>query len=177
MRWPAYLIANVVMLLLAYLLAPFLPAFALGRDHLPAWLSWFDTTDNPLDGDDGFKTEHAPFKGEVTGWRRYINRVVWLWRNPSYGFDINVIGFRADKRSYRHVRGKRPISGDNAIPGWYLAEVVNPDGSSAWQFFWVVHLTAAHCMRLNLGWKLWGWRYGAANTCQFVCSFTPWKAY
>lgn len=178
MRWPAYLIANLVMLLLAYLLAPFLPAFAIGRDHLPACLSWFDTPDNPLDGDGGFKAEHAPFKGEVTGWRRYMNRVVWLLRNPAYGFDIEVLGFPPDKlpnaATVSHSGG-HSISGKNSEDGWYFLTIKDSDGKSAWQFFYIKHLTDSHCLRLNIGWKLWSWFNQEVS--QFVFSFSPWKVY
>ena len=53
LRWLFLLIADVAMSLIAWLLAPILPAFAIGRDHLPRWLAYFDTPDNALDGDLG----------------------------------------------------------------------------------------------------------------------------
>ena len=44
--------------LLGMLLAPILPLFATHEAKLPKWLSWFDTYDNTLDGDEGWQKEH-----------------------------------------------------------------------------------------------------------------------
>jgi hypothetical protein len=42
-------------------------------------LTWFQTPDNSLNGDDGFRTLHNPC---------WWSKVQWLWRNPFYGFAV-----------------------------------------------------------------------------------------
>ena len=92
LRWLIIGIMDISLTILGYFLAPVLPAFAIGKDHLPKWLAAFDTPDNPLDGDEGFLKHHALFKGEVNAVERYLNRVWWLLRNPGYGFSYDNLG-------------------------------------------------------------------------------------
>lgn len=41
LRWLILLVADLIVFAVAWLLAPILPAFAIGRDHLPRWLAYF----------------------------------------------------------------------------------------------------------------------------------------
>ena len=50
--------------------------------RLFSFLSWFQTPDNSLDGDQTFRAEHNPC---------WWSKVQWLWRNPFYGFDVRFI--------------------------------------------------------------------------------------
>ena len=63
-RWLFYLLALVVMTIVAWIVTPILPAFAKPRlgpidnnhgqavePRLPLWLAWFDTPDNSLLGE------------------------------------------------------------------------------------------------------------------------------
>lgn len=170
LRWLLFIPVELCFLLVALLLAPVLPLFASEAGWLPPWLSWFGTSDNPLDGDSGFLSEHAPFLGPQTGWRRYLNRVAWLIRNPAYGFDFAVLGFVASQ--FTTWQGWGDITADDTRDGWYLHVGTNPDGSSAWQFWLSHHWTADRFLRINLGWKLWA----APGLCQFVIAAHPWRA-
>lgn len=166
-RWITLAGLNIFVVSLAYLIAPLLPAFAIGRSTLPHWLSWFQTPDNPLDGDANFIDNVAPFPGMQSGWRQYVNRVLWLWRNPSYGFDIEALGFTAQAGVTLRMFG--PLS-MHAEPqsGWYFAVATNPDGTGAWQFYAVKRWTRS-ASRLNFGWKLWD----APGRCQFAMTIQP----
>lgn len=166
-RWIALAIVNLFVVVLAYLLAPILPAFAIGRATLPRFLSWFQTPDNPLDGDANFKANVAPFPGEQSGWRQYVNRIFWLWRNPSYGFDLAVLGFTASKLAAVVKVGPLPLAGAPQT-GWYFATATNPDGSRAWQFY-AVKVWGRCASRVNFGWKLWS----APGLCQFAMTINP----
>lgn len=58
--------------------------FASSDGWLPRWLWWFQTPDNSIDGDNSFnKPSLHPY---ITKMPRYIRRVLWLIRNPSYVF-------------------------------------------------------------------------------------------
>lgn len=175
MRYLLYLPANAIVTLLAYTLAPILPLFANDKGYLPNWLWWFQTPDNPLDGDADYARSHAPYKAEGPRkfYQIYINRVIWLYRNPSYGFDWTVLAFKPQPLGTRLVlnRGKKPIGGDLKSTGWYYIKVANPDGKTAWQLFIVHHWNKTHGAKINLGWKLWS----IPMPCQFVCSINLWK--
>lgn len=168
MKWFLLLPLNIAFTLLAYVLAPILPAFATEYGVLPTWLTWFDTPDNRLDGDVGFRTEHAPFKGEQVGWRRYINRVVWLIRNPAYGFDV-AIAVDVSEDVNLQVSGTRSMGGNLDEDGWFFATA-----PGAWQLYVTHHWTDTHTTKINLGWKIWM----RPGKCSFV--FSPlgiWKKY
>lgn len=161
MRWFLLLPFSVLMTVLAYLLAPVLPFFS-RNGWLPRWLWWFQTPDMVLDGDAAFKAKNAPFPGDVSGWRRHINQTVWLWRNPSYGFDWSVLAYTPSPENKLTVIGQRImngalvidspdlINGDVGHNGWYFARL-----GSAWQLYITLHYTKKHSTKFNFGWKLW----------------------
>lgn len=176
-RWLTLLTADVVMFALSWCLAPVLPAFARNA-HLPKWLHWFDTPDNTLDGDEGFVTLHAPFKGRgVRGWRRYINRVVWLIRNPGYGFSYSVLGATI-------LLTPRVISGNPFVSDSRNITIGRPHGLSGhvllrsggfFEFYYVRQYgNSGKCLRLRFGWKMLGFLNEPASwplggKAQFVC--------
>lgn len=179
MRWFALLPLSILFLLLATILSPILPLFASKDGWLPHWLWWFQTPDFSLDGDEGFKTEHAPYKGEsLTAWQIYYNRLRWLWRNPAYGFDWGVLAYYPESGDELKVWGRGKVNGnvvkDDPIlvtgwlpyGGWYFAK-----RGYAWQLYLRFHWNETHCTKINLGWKLWG-----ISPHQFVFSPTGfWK--
>lgn len=181
-RWLFLLVADLAVFVLAWLLAPILPAFAIGKDHLPYELSYFSAEDNPLDGDIGYVMLHAPFKGYgVTGWRQYINRVVWLWRNPGYGFSYSVLGHRVNSMP-------RVVSGDPLVSDSVNLTVGRMHGLSghvlvregrAFEFYLVRQYgKSGRCFRLRLGWKLLGWinepgQWPLGSKAQFVFGIKP----
>jgi hypothetical protein len=171
-KWVLLFIPNLVMLLLAVVLSPILPLFALGKDHLPKFLLWFDTEDNPLDGDAGFKSEHAPFKGSQSGVKQYINRVAWLLRNPAYGFGTTVLSFNPQGFELTSSSGTHPFNGGNDKEGLLKASAKNSAGQYAFQFLYVKHYSnGTTCFRVNLGWKITSY----PGSVQYVCSISPYK--
>lgn len=96
--YPFYFIIYLIMLCVAVVVTPLLPFFTeyrLGginndecrglQPKLIKELSWFDTPDNSLWGDDAHKVRNPQY----TNW---LSIVIWLYRNPLYGFKWNVLG-------------------------------------------------------------------------------------
>ena len=136
-RYLAYLAVYLVALAVAVVVTPMLPAFATIRlgginndDHqgaglrLPLWLAWFDTPDNPLTGDEAFERSHP--NGS------YFDMVLWLYRNPLYGFKWGPLGYSMNKPGtiFLHYDGtyefhdafqlrKRWLGNDHTF-GWIL---------------------------------------------------------
>lgn len=53
------------------------------------WLSWFQTPDNSIDGDQGWREEHWQWRYKLPAvLATYVGRIGWLWRNPGYGFGV-----------------------------------------------------------------------------------------
>ena len=88
LKWGLLMAPSFFMAVVGRLLAPFLPFFVDETGYLPKWLWWFQTPDNPIDGDRG----HWKRWPGTTSLRTYIRRVAWLLRNVCYGFDESVCG-------------------------------------------------------------------------------------
>lgn len=153
LNWIRLLILGKLFTLFSVSIAWLLPLFSNKEGWLPKWLSWFQTPDNSLNGDDGFKSEHRWFRKDsdvdTNRVKIYINQVLWLIRNPSYGFDIDVLG--------KKPSGTRRVFGDPEIQD-------QPQGKSGYLFItydnvWMLYLvkqygTSNKCFRFRAGWKL-----------------------
>jgi hypothetical protein len=91
LRWFLLSIASLVGSVLSLFLAPILALLANDEGFLPRWLVWFQTLDNSLDGDEGWRKEHWQWRFRLpSALSIYVGRVGWLWRNPFYGFDLLI---------------------------------------------------------------------------------------
>lgn len=158
--YPFFWLADIFMTLLAWLLSPILPLFAIGREHLPRWLAWFDTPDNPIDGDMSYIMLHAPFKGyDQRGLKQYINRAVWLQRNPAYGFGYTVLSHRVESPPL--VVSGDPLVSDsvNLTVGrmrGLSGHVLLSEGDAFELYVVRQYGKSGRCLRLRFGWKLLG---------------------
>lgn len=147
---PLWFVFNV----LALILAPVLPLFATEsfgacdnnnalrtEPRLPAWLSWFQTPDNSLNGDGTFERLNPP---------GYWSKVLWLWRNPAYGFERSVLAAHILPASTLTFIGE-PQIGDKpqGLAGWCFVRI-----DSYWGFTYVKRVGATRCIKIVLGWKL-----------------------
>jgi hypothetical protein len=143
---------SLLLTLLAVILAPILPLFAVQKlwwcdNHsfqaiapvLPSWLNWFMTPDNSLDGDATFQ-----IKNGISYW----SKVKWLWRNPAYSFALRYIAAPYTAS----VAGDPTIKdNDNAKKGWCLVHA-----NGLFQFTLVAPIGFSRCIYVNLGWNIRG---------------------
>lgn len=153
--WTFTTILGLIGRVLNFPLAPIVVLFASKDGWLPKYLWWFQTPDNSLDGDDGWKTLHAPYKNPTTKFQIWVNRWRWLWRNCLYGFSYSVSGFEV-KEGWTYWStgpedvGNRPLR-EGLVKRWFL----NGDGRLYFQYYYIKRRNEVHCWRNNLGWKLW----------------------
>ena len=139
---------------LAYLLAPVLPLFAVQRlgmsdnnhyrrtePRLPGWLDWFMTDDNSLAGDAAFAALHG---------ESYWSMVKWLWRNPAVGFERNVLSAKISPGMRLHVWGNPQVS--DAPHG--LAGACFVLLGHCWNLVCIVPTITGYCIKLDIGWQL-----------------------
>jgi len=144
---------SLVLTILAYILAPVLPLFAIQQigwcdnhsyeavgPRLPKWLNWFMTPDNSLDGDATF---------QVINGVSYWSKVKWLWRNPAYSFAIQYL--TAPYTTL--VNGDKTIKdNDNAKEGWCIVHANN-----LFQFVYIKRIfSTSRCIYVNFGWNVRG---------------------
>lgn len=140
---------------LSWLLCWLLPMFAVNRlglcdngtrmcsePRLPGWLSWFDTPDNSLYGDIGWRNENCP-----SHWADYLGMTLWLFRNPAYGFSWSVLATSPIDTLITTYGNPNVTDGEHGIAGWMLSVT---DG--AFRFRWVIPLFPGRCFMLDCGW-------------------------
>lgn len=162
---------HLCMIAITYILAPFLPLFAMRRDTLPRWLSWFQTPDAPLDGDSGFQ-----YVATWVKWR-YARRVMWLWRNPAYGFSWSVLAAHAPQGVPIDSWGDLTSNDDPYKAGWSFTRI---RGTHYWQVRFFIKTISGKCLKARLGWKMkYDALYGGVTSgkpYKFTFTCNPFKA-
>ena len=144
--FPLLVIINLIGTALTFPLAPFIVLFAKSEmgwidnatrkatePRLPTWLHWFQTWDNSLWGDDGFKVKHSPC---------WLSKILWLWRNPFYGFAVRTFD-GSSGMSY---------SGDLATNETHYGHIL-VTGHGLFQYVYT-HKLGSKTFYLNLGWNI-----------------------
>jgi hypothetical protein len=148
--YPFLVVYNLLMTLIAVILAPILPVFSTQQDgwldnhsiwgigpRLPKWLNLFMTPDNSLDGDSTFERLNG---------RSYWSKVKWLWRNPAYSVCLRYLNAPYDTQ----VWGDKTIKdNDNAKAGWCFVKA-----NGLFQFTWITPIGNARCFRFTAGWNI-----------------------
>lgn len=181
--WLLLLPMELAMGLLAFPAAVFLGFFPQFADRLP-W-RWFTTPDSPLEGDPGHRERWA-------GLPDWLLRILWLSRNRAYDFSETVL--RADASITVHHRQWRTTLGDTPLyvegetawgewPDWGPIPIGDQRGVEGlefrwteegyWQLYWIKAWRSDRCIRVNLGWKLWGQNLFG----QYVFAVNPWKSF
>lgn len=141
-----------------------------------SWGGWWGTYDNPPQGDEGFVRKRAPFIGVTTGWKGYVNRVVWMLRNPLYGFQRHAsVEYKADVEL--KVKGNPDISDKYKVPGWYFVRAYRKGKLYAFELYAVLPWSGSRCLRVRLGWKLLTDKFQRYGFAQLVDTANPFKSY
>jgi hypothetical protein len=148
-RWVILAAVSLVLTAATVLSAPILVLLADDAGNLPRWLSWLQTSDATLDGDQYWRDPAA--HSTINRLPRYLRRLIWLWRNPGGGFDEHIAGVTVDRTMPRRVRGNPMTSNQPFTPGWCCARI-----GSAWMLYVVLPTLPGRCLRLYAGWKLMG---------------------
>lgn len=153
LRYLLYIPLDWLMTLIGLVIAPVLPLLANSKGKLPKILAWFDTYDNTLEGDDGWKNEHLLFlnvKGDMLDpLRIYLKRVCWLLRNTAYTFSRNVIGVDVAESDVVSWNGTQNVGNRPLHEGKLFATCNN-----RFMFYYVKKTFKGKCLRVYLGWKL-----------------------
>ena len=154
MRYLIYLLASFLMQIVAWIITPLLPLFAVQRmgptdnnnsqgvePRLPLWLSWFDTPDNSLLGDNNWLKSHDG---------GYWSKVAWLYRNTLYGFKWSTLACYISEPLNIVAKGDPHINRNNGVEGTFCASY----GHSYWQYKIVKRLIGDWGIMWNFGWQL-----------------------
>lgn len=161
-KWLLMLPVNILITVLAIVLSPVLPLFAVEREgwqnngatwgmgwYLPKWLSWFQTPDNSLDGDEGWKTEHWQWRyklpAKICTW---VGRFGWLLRNPGQGYGVEYLVGNPIVGTYT---GNVAVNDSPGVEGQCMVHV-----QDLFQWVWVRKIGKSKCLYFNFGWNIKG---------------------
>jgi hypothetical protein len=134
-KYILFAVSNIVMTLLAMILAPFLALFLDSDGNLRYGRRLFQMSDNPAIGDDLWQVDHP---------NHYWAATTYMWRNPAQGF-AQMCGAKVDMSTPIKVRGNA-----GAEFGYYLITTDN----GYFLFNYRVKITSTICLLGAIGWNL-----------------------
>jgi len=182
LRWVLLAALDIVLAVANLFVAPVLSVFTRPRpDDGTPWGGWFGTWDNPPQGDARWQRE-GWFPHHLTGWRGYLNRVGWLYRNPCYGYQRWAgVGYGLTGGDLQ-IRGNPDINDRYAVPGWFFATQPHIHAHAgkppiAFEFYAVIPWGFGKCLRVRLGWKITSSKFEALRFAPLVDTINPFKSY
>lgn len=180
LKWNLMVPLMCIITVLTFPLAFVLPAFAQYRQgnqgnntqygwgwYLPTWLNWFQTPDNDLDGDYGWKTEHWQWRFKLPAHiSTYVGRIGWLWRNPGYGF--GVVRLDSAVPLLATYTGDQSVNDSPGVEGYCLVQC-----DKLFQLVWVKRISDTKCIYCNLGWNIKGLIGDSRHTYTATFAFSP----
>lgn len=165
LKWALMVPVSVLVTIVGFIIAPVLPLFA-KNGWLPKLLSWFQTPDNSLYGDDGWKYEHWQWRYKLPTWlATYVGMVGWLWRNPAYGYGcVHMVG----DPIIATFTGNEQVNDDPLSEGSILVHSQN-----LFQFVWCKRITSTKCLYFVFGWNIKGLIHGVEYKHIATFAFSP----
>lgn len=179
LRWLSLSLLDWLLLLTVPLAAPVIAAFTRAQPQNLLSYSWgwiYGTYDNPPQGDEGFASVRAPFPWVTDSWRGYLNRCVWMIRNPLYGF-AKIAGVRFSQGTAISYIGDPDISDKARRPGYYFAKAMRGGKLVAFEFYCVLPWGLGRCLRARLGWKIMTDKFQRNGFAQLVNTCNPFDGY
>lgn len=142
------------------------------------WGGWFGTYDNPPQGDSQWQTI-CPFPFITDGWRGYVNRVGWMWRNPGYNFQ-KQFGVKYSEHYILSDSNSDYISDKYGIAGTSLCKVYNLYGELVAFQLYIVHpysFWKGKCFRAKLGYKVRTDKFKELGFAPVVNTINPFKSF
>jgi len=159
-KYVFYTVIQLLFTALAMILTPVIALFTQSDGNLPAYLKWFQTFDATVD--EGWKNGYfGTFLTPPTGFKLYWFRMLWLWRNPAYGFCYYLLGENFDPENWVITKWVKTDTVSYFIAKSKDGKLFNvsyggPKGS------------------YKLGWKAWNYFQGIDQDGKAIWSKTPW---
>lgn len=191
---------SIVADILAFVLAPvaslpfFIKTDERGRESITPMWKWITTHDAPIDifayGTVG-RTHWLLKRWDVEnpqnnpGWLKYVNRVLWIWRNPAYQLDHWMGYSQEGVELTKHTTNEDKW--DTGVENSAFWTAVNSEGKKAFLFekqsYWGVDFSKYWKLLPNCRWMLeqqYGWklyRDDEDKICMLAIRVHPFKRY
>ena len=181
LKWFVLAMFDLILTLTVPFAAPVIALFTREQERGKAEYTWgwiWGTYDNPPQGDEGYVTKRSVFLNETTGVKGYINRVLWMFRNPLYGVSRRLaVNYSADY--YYVVDGNTSISDKYKIPGSYFIRVYDKKGGNlvAFEYYLVKPWGKTKDLRARFGWKISTDKFALNGFAPLVVTCNPFDGY
>lgn len=180
LRYLVLFVIDIILTIFTVLPAAIIvPLFTRAEDYGKVEYTWgwlWGTFDNPPQGDEGYLHKRCPFIGQITGFKGYINRVMWMLRNPLYGL-AKRMAIPYSTRATLIVHGNPDISDKYKIPGMMFARLYEGNKLIGFEFYMVKPWSETRNIRCRLGWKMTTDKFKERGFAQFVGTCNPFDGY
>lgn len=175
---------KVVLLIPLPLLMWVIPIFTRAEGHnkdFYSWGGWYGTYDNPPEGDESYISKRALYPNVTTGFKGYVNRALWMWRNKLYGYNAFASVKYKSNLTVKKV-GKSYISDKDRVPGWYFVQLFDGKNLVGFEFYgvfpWKYNITKVERdVRIRMGWKIDTDKFQRYGFAQLVGTLNPFDGY
>lgn len=178
-KWFLLTLLDWALLLTVPVAAPVIALFTRWEEYgqTPYVWGWlWGTYDNPPQGDQGFVRKRCFFPGVTTGLKGYINRVQWMFRNPTYGY-AKLCAIRYRQNYIVWVDGNPDISDKERKAGYYFATVRDAGKLICFEFYAVLPWSETRDFRIRLGWKVVTDKFKEQGFAPLVNTINPFDGY
>lgn len=179
LKWFLLVLVDYALTLTVPFVAPIVAAFTREQPHgLPEyhWGWLWGTYDNPPQGDEGYVKKRCWFPGITTGFKGYLNRVGWMFRNPMYGW-AKKAGIEYVATDVLKIIGDEHISDKYKQPGKMFARLYRNGKLVGFEFYGVFPWSDTRDLRVRLGWKMTTDKFRDYGFAQLVNTCNPFDGY
>lgn len=150
LRYAGYALVALLAFVFTWVTCPIwaLVAAILKRPSLPGPLAWVHTHDDNVFGANYRRSNYGDIDAVPASFgKRFKTACWWIWRNPNYGFNAEVLGLP--------VEGTKILQDIKELDGrsekhWTLFDY---DGTKYFGWFQIIPLSRTKYMKLWLGWQ------------------------
>lgn len=178
-KWAIFAFVKLLLLLTLPFACLIIPMFTRAEGHdkkIYKWGSIWGTYDNPPEGDEGYIKKRSYFPNITTGFKGYLNRAGWMWRNKLYGYNKIVSVPFSDDVKVEFV-GNPNISDKYKIAGTYSAYAYKGKKLIGWEFYAVLPWSKTRNLRIRMGWKILTRKFEEYGFAQLVTTINPLDGY
>lgn len=180
LRFIASVWLYVSLLPTVYVVAPILSLFTKPDFEDKEQYRWgriYGTHDNPPQGDRAWVSKHCPYPEVFDGWRGWVNRTLWLYRNKLYNLKLQL-SLTYSPYTVKEYVGDPNISDKYKVPGWLYVKVTEQGKTVGWEWYSVTPYSSGRCVRIRMGWKIKSDKFSSpGDKAQLVFTFNPFDGY
>lgn len=178
-KWLLLTLLDWTLLLTVPVAAPLIAAFTREQAYGQPLYTWgwlWGTWDNPPQGDEGYVAKRSWFPGVTTGFKGYLNRVGWMFRNPTYGY-AKLAGVTYSESYTMVTTGDDEISDKTMTPGSRFSRLYDGSKLVAFEYYIVKPWSGSRDLRMRLGWKISTDKFAEYKFAQLVNTINPFDGY